>query len=374
MSDSSNQTKTSEYRASIGTVVKDLRTSRHMSRTQLSQASGVSVSRIGQIERGEAYPAEQLMTELATVLEVEPAAIWSRARDIHEERIQLQTLLTELGIPRDNWDEFFRLGETARMEIVRAIQARLPIREDRRSHLDMVEQAIDQNGVADNLPLILSAIADYGLGPVDSMRASVELEEMPDDRRVFTERLPLSPLRVTVDWLYLFRATYGTDPPSPALLRWWAESRRTAMDATLKVHQSRTIVPVRLINEYLSRGTRGQSIVLSPDVVTKHVVEVIRMLRNQPHFQLGLSESELPMTYRIKGNHHVLVTVRRSPVDAESIRQGTTLRFARPSVVKRFSEHFEREWDKITAEFKDRESVARWLEQRLPGMDKRKQR
>lgn len=369
-----NQAKTSEYNASIGAVLKDLRESRHMSRVELSQASGVSASRIGQLERGRTYPSEQLMAALATVLDVEPAEIWSRARATLEEREQLQASLTDLGIPRDNWGEFFGLGDAARTEFMRAMKARLPVREDRRSHLDVVEEAIDRDGVVDNLPLILSTITDYGLGPVDSMRASVELEEMPGDRRVFTERLPLSPSRVTVDWLYLFRATYGTDPPNPALLRWWAESRRTAMDANLKAHHSRTIVPVRLIEEYLSTGRRGQHIVLPFDVVTEHVIGIISLLRNLPHFQIGLSDTELPIIYRIKGDHHVLVTVRKPVDDSDPRRRGTTLRFARPSVVQRFLEHFEREWDNISPEFKDRESVAQWLEQRLPRVDKGKQR
>ena len=228
-----------------------------------------------------------------------------------------------------------------------------------------IEDAIERDGFDDSLELILAGISEYGLPPIDHMRASVELEEMPGDRAVFTDRLPISPVSVPVDWLYLFRASYGMDPPNPTMLKLWADTRRTAMGVTLNNHVSRTIIPIECLEHYIHTGKRGPRIVLPPDVVATHLVATINLLRTRPGFQLGLSKTRLPLIYRIKGDHHVLVTAREYVSGANPREPRTTLIFSRPSVVNRFNEHFEREWNRLAPKNKEQESIATWLEHKI---------
>ena len=369
MSGLSSNCEIPDYRTSVGAVLKELRSSQNLSRSQLAIKSGISVSRLGHIERGQVCPNEETIAQLAPFLGTTSADIWSRAGAAYQERVQLKGFLEDLGIPRENWEEFFALDPRARSAFVRSMQARLPQRADRMMQLHAIEDAIERNGLDDSLDLILAGISEHGLPPIDHMRASVELEEMPGDRAIFTDRLPISPVSVPVDWLYLFRASYGMDPPNSTMLKQWAETRRTAMGATLNNHVSRTIIPIERLEHYIHTGARGPRILLPPDLVAAHLVATIDLLRTKPSFQLGLSKTKLPLIYRIKGDHHVLVTVLGYVSGADPQEPKTTLVFSRPSVVKRFNEHFEREWARLPDKDKDQESIAKWLEKEITEVE-----
>lgn len=365
MSRVSTRSQIPDYRSSIGAVLKELRESQRMSRAVLGRATGISVARLGHIECGETCPDDVTVSRLALALDVNAGEIWSRADAVYEERRQLSGFLEDLGIPRENWEEFFALEPKARAALVESLRVRLPSRAERRTHVEAIEDAVERDGLDDRFATIVAGISAYGLSPIDYMRASVELEEMPGDRAVVADRLPISPVSVPVDQLYLFRVSYGMDPPSPTLLKWWAETRRSALDVVLKDHVSRTIVPVDRLEHYLRTGERGPNILLPPDIVTAHLVATIELLRKHPHFNLGLSDHDLPVNYRIKGNHHVLVTVNGYVLGPNPEGRKITLLFSRPSVVKRFNEHFERAWASLAPERKEREPVADCLEQML---------
>jgi transcriptional regulator with XRE-family HTH domain len=365
MSEPSTHPENSDFCASVGTVLREMRESRQLSRSQLSRRSGVSSTRLGTIERGDICPDDETIARLAPCFGTDAAEIWSRSRATYEERLKLQGFLEDLGIPRETWDEFFALDPEARAAFVDSMALRLPSRTARRRRIEQIQDGIEQEGVDASIPMILDGIAEYGLVPIDYMRASVELEEMPGERAVFTDRLPLSPVTVPIDWLYLFRASYGMDPPNPALLKWWADTRRSAMTVTLKDHRSRTILPIATLERYIRTGDRAPNILLPPDIVASHLLANIELLRTHPHFLLGLADTRLPLIYRIKGDHHVLVTVDGYALGTSSDPPKTTLQFSRPSVVQRFREHFEEEWSRLAHERRDQQAVANWIEEQL---------
>ncbi len=330
----------SEYSAAIGTVLREWRASRGRSRAMTARQSGLPLSRLAMIERGEIYPDEATIEMLAASFDSTASAFWARVVTVFQERLQLQGLLEVLGIPRENWGEFDAIDATAREDFIRALEDRMPPRSERRVRIQEIEDRVENDGVEFAVPLILDAINKHGLSPTDHFRASVELEEMPGDRSVFTDRLPISAVSVPMDQLFMFRASYGIEPPNPLLLKWWADARRTAMNFSMQDSVSRTIVPLRRLIRYIRTGERGESFALSLEVVTAHLVAFIELLRTQPHFELGLTERELPLTYRIKGDHHALVTVYGRDPTNQGPRTRATLLFSRSLVVARFNEHF----------------------------------
>ncbi len=330
-----------------------------------SRQSGLPLSRLAMIERGELYPDEATIEALAASFGSTTHAFWARVVAVYQERLQLQGLLEDLGIPRENWREFVQIDAKARQDFIRALADRVPSRSERRVRIQEIEHRIEHDGVDAAMPLILAAIREHGLSPTDHFRASVELEEMPGDRHVFTDRLPISVVSVPMDQLFLFRASYGIEPPNPLLLKWWADARRTAMNVSMKDHISRTIVPVERLVRYIRTGVRGERLSLPSDVVMAHLVAFIELLRTQSHFELGLSEREIPLTYRVKGDHHTLVTVYGRDASNHEPRTRATLLFSRSPVVARFNEHFRAAWDEIPDERKDGKHVANWLETML---------
>ena len=73
MSGFSSDCEIPEFRTSFGAVLKELRDAQDMSRSQLAIESGISVSRLGHIERGEICPDEETIAKVAPFLGITPA-------------------------------------------------------------------------------------------------------------------------------------------------------------------------------------------------------------------------------------------------------------------------------------------------------------
>jgi len=355
----------SEYRAAFGSVLQALRQDQGRSRAWLAQASGVSVSRLSQIEHGEASPDESCVVKLAHALDTTPTTVWSRTCECFAWRIQLDGLLDDLGIPHEYRGEFFGLEPNARDALIRALAGRVQSTFQRRVQIRDIEAAIERDGVEPSVQLLLSGIGSHGLSPADYYRAAVEFEEMPGSRSVFTDRLPINPVEVPIDRLFLYRANFGVEPPNPMLLKWWAQSRRSALDIALSEYDSRTIIPIDLLARYISTGERSRNVMLPPELVKLHIVAMIELLRTNKRYRLGLAETRFPLVYKLKADHHVQATVYERQDGRHTECARTTLLFSRPTVVRRFSEHFECAWDAIPGEFKDNGAIARWLEDQL---------
>jgi hypothetical protein len=177
--------------------------------------------------------------------------------------------------------------------------------------------------------------------------------------------MPLSPATVPIDELSLFRASYGVDPSNPQLIKWWSAARRSAIVATLKSHRSRTIVPRDQFERYIRTGQRGPNIVLPLDMVAAHIRAVIGLLRTYPNYMLGLSERHFPITYRAKGDHHVIASLSGYILGPNPKENKMMLHFSRPAVARQFVAHFDAAWEQIPAERRTNEEVARWLEAQL---------
>jgi hypothetical protein len=99
--------------------------------------------------------------------------------------------------------------------------------------------------------------------------------------------------------------------------------------------------------------------------VLAHLVAVIELLRKHSNFMIGLAERQLPVTYRIKGDRHVIVSLSGYVLGPNPHESKMTLRFSRVSVAERFRQHFETIWQGIPDRRKDSASVADWLERHL---------
>jgi transcriptional regulator with XRE-family HTH domain len=353
------------YRVSLGNAVRQLRLCRKMTQEELATAAGMTTSRLGQIERGATRPDVRALAALAQGLEVDVAEVVGLAEKTLQLRNELQDLLEHLSIPRENWGEFLALAPEARDSLIEVLRAQLPARAGILKQVEEIADVIERDGVAAAAETLLGGILLHGLPPFDYMRNSVQMEELAGERIIYADRLPISPATVPIDELFLFRASYGIDPSNPKLLKWWSDARRTAVVATLKEYGSRTIIPIERLERYIRTGERGPKIVLPPDVVLAHLVAVIDLLRKNPNFMIGLSDSRFPVTYRIKGDRHVIVSLSGYVLGPNPQESKMTLRFSRVSVADQFRRHFEAIWQGIPDERKDSVSVANWLERRL---------
>ncbi|HEX3723796.1 MAG TPA: helix-turn-helix transcriptional regulator [Nitrolancea sp.] len=373
-SDLPDRPSDADYPISLGKVVRHLRVRHKLTQDQLAESSRMNTSRLRQIERGAISTDDALLTRIASALGIELAEIQHLANKTLQERMELLELLELLAIPRENWDEFLALDLEARSALIDALRLQLPARAGILDVVDEIANAIERDGVEECAGLLLDGILQHGLPPLDYLRSSVQMDEMPGERIIFSDRLPISPAVVPIDELFLFRASYGIDPSNPKLLKWWSDTRRTAVVATVQEYGSRTIVPIDRLARYINVGERGPNIVLSPEVVRAHLVAVINLLRNSPKFMLGLAEGRFPVTYRMKGDRHVIVSLSGYVLGPNPQKTRMTLRFSRESVAKQFRRHFESTWQAIPEPQKDSANVADWLERQLPNVGRGERR
>jgi transcriptional regulator with XRE-family HTH domain len=64
----------------FGRAVKELRLERSLSQQQVADACGLDISYVGQIERGQRNPTLGVMQGLASVLKVEMAELFRKAK------------------------------------------------------------------------------------------------------------------------------------------------------------------------------------------------------------------------------------------------------------------------------------------------------
>jgi transcriptional regulator with XRE-family HTH domain len=354
-----------EYRVSLGKTVRELRMQRGLSQGALARAARMNSRHLSQIEHGDGRPDEEVLARIASALAIDCDTLGQAAETTHRSRGQLRELLQHLAIPHENWHEFLSLEPRVTAQVVERLQAHLPVRAGMSKTLKEVADEIERNGLEASVGTLLDGIMQHGLEPVDYLRNSVRMEELAGERIVFSDRLPLSPATVPIDELSLFRASYGIDPSNPMLLKWWSESRRSAVVATLRLHRSRTIVPKDQFERYIRTGQRGPNIVLPLDVVATHIRAVISLLRTYPNFMIGLSERHFPITYRAKGEQLVIASLSGYVLGPNPKGNKMMLRFERPAVARRFLAHFDATWEQIPDERRTNENVARWLEEQL---------
>ncbi|HVB63190.1 MAG TPA: helix-turn-helix transcriptional regulator [Nitrolancea sp.] len=357
-----------DYPVSLGSAVRQLRLCRGLTQGKLAAVAGIRTSRLGQIERGARLPDVRVLVALAQGLGIDVAEIDGLTEKTLLLRHELRDLLEHLLIPRENWGEFLALAPEVLGLLVEALRAQLPTRAGILRQVEEIADAIERDGVDATVESLLRGILLNGLPPIDYMRSSVQMEELPGERIIFADRLPISPATVPIDELFLFRASYGIDPSNPKLLKWWSDARRTALVATLKEYGSRTIIPIDRLERYIRTGERGPKIILPPDVVLAHLVAVIDLLRKNPNFMIGLSETRFPVTYRVKGDRNVIVSLSDYELGPNPQVSKMMLRFSRGSVAAQFRRHFEAIWQGIPDGQRDSERVANWLERQLPNV------
>lgn len=354
-----------EYRISLGKTVREMRMQRGLSQAVLARSAHISSRRLSQIEHGERPPNPDTLSSIATALGLDSTTLRRAAEETGQRYRQLRELLNQLAIPQENWHEFLALEPRVTAQVVERLQAHQPVRASILKTVEDVAAEIETNGVDASLGTLLDGIMRHGLEPIDYLRSSVRIEEFPGERIIFSDRLPISPATVPIDELSLFRASYGIDPSNPMLLKWWSETRRSAVISTLRKDRSRTIIPRDQFERYIRTGQRGTNIVLPLDIVEAHVRAVITLLRTYPNYMIGVGEQHFPITYRAKGGRMVIASLSGYVLDPGPKAKKMMLRFSRPGVTRQFLAHFDTAWEQIPEERRTNEDVARWLETQL---------
>ena len=366
MSDgTTNELRDDQLRQHIGPAVRELREREGWSLRDLGARCGVSSAYLSRIERGSSVPSFSILANISTAFRVSPEYFIEFERSAKELESALAETLEKLGVPRSTWHEFADLSMEAQGALVDAFrQITIPAPEvDARHHA--AEAIILAKGVRDSVRELTTIAHRDGLTPVDFARHRTQLEESSTDRFLIINRLCTLPASWLFDQLEVFRGTFGQEPSDPMLLKWWVRAQRSALLRVLDGGVSRAIYPRKQISTYLRTGTWGKRITFEADLVREHARETIKLLRSTPMFQIGLTDSDLPIRLIGKVDTGVLVLTPDDPVDREDGSNGMALRFSEPKVTQRFVDYFNDVWESIPLEQRTNEQVADWMESEL---------
>jgi hypothetical protein len=279
---------------------------------------------------------------------------------------ELAQLLDLLRVPASVRQEILLIEPEARGALTAALGRLAAPRVARRAGQREIETLILDAGVDAAREAIADGIERFGLNPHDFLRAIVRLEEAEGERTFFNDRMPMSPLALGGDQMQIFRATFGIDPPTPSLLRWWTTARRSAVHQTIRAHDSRTICPVRHLETFFRTGLRAPMIQLPPAMVCSQVAATIDLLRSNPRYRMGLIDEMPTLTWRAKGTAMALVCRTGFALGGARDQHGQALLFTDPRIVAAFQASFDQVWETIPRQRTDSAAIADWLEAWLP--------
>lgn len=363
------EARITRHRQRIGPALRELRIRQGWSLEELARRCGVSESYLSQLERGRSVPSFIVLSRLASVLDVDVTyfiAVERVARELDDELIGF---LETLALPRTTWGEIFGLSMEARGAILDALREVVSAKLDARSAVQEAESFILAHGVEAAIPVMLSTISQAGLSAADYFRGLTQLEELPGDRLLVSNQLSILPAAQKFDHLQVYRSISGTDPDNPLLLKWWIKAQQSAFAESLRAGESRVIYSRSRIEQYLLSGRWENGIIVEPETIATHVRATNGLLRGSDRYHVGLAETA-PIMFFVKGTAGVLVRVPDvSGLTGDDGVPRIGLRFSGPEVTRRFREYFDQLWAAIPAARKEPESVAHWLESRLPAVE-----
>lgn len=352
-------------RQQIGPALRALRERRGWTLAELARKASVSRSQVWRVEQGRSVPSYLTLARLAEALDVEVTYFTSFESTATELDRDLSDYLSRVGIPKNTWAEFSRLGIEARGALVDALRRLTEPQEQIAARQRAVETALATRGLPAATPLLMRAIDEFGMNPLELARAWAQIEELPGDRVCVAHRLSTVTGAPGLDRLKVFRLLYGAELPDRRLLRWWITAVQSALDATLREHDSRTIYSLASIEHYLATGEWGMRFAFTRKTVQAHVQATIDFLRCNPRFRIGLADEVPAVGFLVKGTNGTLIYPLADVDPQEAARTRTGLRFSSSEVAARTREYFETLWDAIPPERKDTEAVIAWLQSRL---------
>lgn len=142
--------------------------------------------------------------------------------------------------------------------------------------------------------------------------------------------------------------------------------RRRRWEQRLLEYEVRHIYSKPLMAEYL-RSRRWQGLELSPEQMREQVEMLLDLLdRHYPNFSIGLDEDLLPFDATIVGHEVVLLTLRQANMVNAAGWTIFGMEMTGLSVVKTFSQAFDRTWGKRTV-VKGPAEVRAWFTSQLCG-------
>lgn len=357
-------------RQRIGPAVRELRRRRGWSQADLGSRAGLSPTQLSRLERGASDPSYRTLCVLADVLEVDIRYFTSIHQLDTELDHNLAAYFLDLGIPREHWDDYFSLSLEARGALADALRwmtgadTGLPVREH------TLKQELLSRGVRASLPQISRALAEFGLDPVEFGRAMVQQEEFPGERMEINDRLPNAAIPVLggIDPVEGFRSCYVHAEMTVPLVRWWAQAMHSAVKENAEQYPARSIYPLGRIEHYMESGQWDAGATIALGDVRRQIASLIDALRLYPNYRIGLIDTELPFNLLIKGHKQTCLFVRPQAHAISIDQTRVALKFTRPDLVACFRAYFEELWESIPAQWKDAESVAAWLENRLTAI------
>ena len=351
----------------IGPAIRAVRLREKRTLEDLAKSCGIAVSSLKSIERGQRQISFPLLMSLASALGVDHNYFTSYQETSALIEQDLTELLVRLGLPETAIPNLLSLSVDAQGALVDGLRWLLLVRDGSPVEENELDVQIASEGVASSIDCILTGIADLGVDSDGFGRMLTQMEELPGDRLVMSDRLLTitTPNGGHIDPIEVFRSIFQSEPKHPDLIRLWAKSLSSAVSESVRQYESRMIYPLASICSYIDTRHWGYGVDVAADLLEQHIGMLVQTLRSVPNFRVGFLDEDIPFNLLVKGDSQAMSYTRQGPEIFRGQSLGVALRYSRPDVVWRFREYFDALWDRIPPERKDSETIARWLEQRV---------
>ncbi len=351
----------------IGPALRMLRRREGFTVEQLSARTGLSRTSISRIEQGRSDVTLPDVMSLSAALGVDINYFASYQDASTKTEQELRELLTDVDIESEVIPAILSLSYETQGALLDGLrwltlaQRSRPFRAK-----ELVDQLMSQ-GVQASIAHILTGIADFGLDVDGFCRVITQMEELPGDRLVMSDRLlsVTAPTGGHIDPIDVFRSIFNREPKDPAMVRLWANTLQSAVRQNVEQFETRTIYPLSAIRRYIDSGYWGLRVEADHDIVRQHVTDLVQTLRANSNVRVGLLGENIPFNLLVKGREQVMAYVRLNTDIFPGQGPGVAYRSVRTDVVRTFREYFDDLWEGIPNEHKDSEAVAGWLESNL---------
>lgn len=354
----------------IGPAVRELRRREGLTLNELAQRTGLTKTTISRIERRLSDVTLNALMQLSAALEVDITYFTSYQELSTQTEAHLSEVLAEIDISQEAMPDLLELSYEAQSALLDGLQWLSLSDRPRPLRARELVDKIRTDGVGQSVYEILSSIAEFGLDEDGLCRVITQMEELPGERILISDRLlgVAAPSGGSLDPLLVFRSCFEREPANPAVVRTWAQSIRSAVRQNVERFETRMIFPLATVHEYIESGYWGPGVELSRQQVVDQIASIVETLRAFPTMKVGLVDNEIPFNLLVKGFNQSVAYVYRSVGSPTPEGAGVAFRSTRTDVVSKFREYFEHLWKQIPAERRDSEAVAQWLEDRMAAV------
>ncbi len=351
----------------IGPALRTLRRREGLTLEQLASRTGLSRTCISRIEQGRSDVTLPDVMNLSAALGVDVNYFASYQDSCVKTEQDLREILTEVDIEPEAIPALLSLSYETQGALVDGLRWLTLAQRSRPFRAKELVDQLTSQGVQASIAHILTGIADFGLDVDGFCRVITQMEELPGDRLVLSDRLlsVTAPTGGHIDPIDIFRSIFNREPKNPDLVRLWANTLQSAVRQNVEQFETRTIYPLSAIRRYIDSGYWGQRVEADHDVVQRHVTDLVQTLRANPNVRVGLLGEDIPFNLLVKGEQQVMAYVRLNTDIFPDQGPGVAYRSVQTDVVRTFREYFDDLWERIPSERKDSAAVAGWLERHL---------